>query len=105
MLLSRRQAVSTTLLLCRIDATKESRLLHLVMQRDRIPVIPIRPSERPVLDEDTREIRSILERLRHRPCLLANERKIAHADGPIGKLDFQFITAERANADHVDHHS
>src|SRR6266566_1393275 len=88
-----------------IGATKQASLLHFVVQCDRVPIVPVRPGQRAILDKDTREIRRILERFSHSLSLLRDVRKIAYSNGGIGKLNFQLIAAERANTDNFYHHS
>src|SRR6266496_3346415 len=92
-------------LLCHIRATKQPRCLHFVMQCNRVPIISIRPSERPILDEDSRKIGLVLERLCRWAGLLADGRKIADADRSVGKFNFQFVGTEYAKSDYVYHRS
>src|SRR6185312_14398074 len=74
------------------------------MQRDRVPVVAVRPRQRAVFDEYAREKCGLFQRIGHRPGLVANERKVANALGPIGELDFKLVAAKPANADNIDHH-
>src|SRR5258708_7516131 len=82
-----------------VGLPQQSRFLHLVVQRDGIPIVTIRPRQRAVLDEDPRKVSRILERFGHRTGLLGNERKVPHTNSAVGKFDLKLVVADRADAD------
>src|SRR5207248_2718095 len=78
---------------------------HLIVQRNGIPIVPVRPCQGPILDEHAAEISGIFQRLSHGPSLLSNEAEVAHSGGSIRELDFEPVATEVTDTNNIDHHS
>ena len=78
--------------------------LHLIVKRDRIPIVAVRPRDSAILHEQPAKVGGILERLQHRPRFACYEREIALAHRIVGKLDGEAIVAERLCFSHFNQH-
>src|SRR5258708_2485614 len=74
------------------------------MQRDRIPVVSVRPRESAVFYEHAGEVGRVFQKLDHSSGFLQDRPKIPRAEGSVGKFQFKLKAAEPTDADHVNHH-
>ena len=77
-------------------------LFHFIMERDRIEVEAVRPSEDSVIDKNAGEVGGVAQGLDHRSALRDQFREIALTFFAIGKMNHQSIAAAGLSAHHID---